>query len=260
MTEPENVGSTPHQENPPDRPDALNPFSALVGVVLSPGETFERILPPRGSRSIWVVPLVLFVVLSIASTLVFVPKLDFESATREALARQGQEPDDAQVEMIVAIQKPFVYTVGVVGTPVAILIIALVYLGGFKAFAGEGKFGSYFAVTVFSWLPQVVKSLIGSAVMATRESIRVEEAQTLVMSNLGFLSDPVESPALFGLLASFDVFSIWTLVLLVIGYRIVSKRSSGESIGIVAGVWAIYVIGKTGLALIGQMASSGAGS
>lgn len=261
MTESERVGTTPGRENPPDRSDSLNPLSALVGIVLAPGETFERILGPRSSRvPIWVVPLILFVLLAIATTLVMMPKFDFESATREQLARQGQEPDDAQVEMIVAIQRPVVYTIAFVGTPIALLIMALVYFGGFRAFGGEGGFGSYFSVTVFAWLPQVLKSIIGTAVMATRESIRMEEAQTLVMSNLGFLADPVESPALFALLASFDVFTIWTLVLLVIGYRMVSKRSGGESIGIVVGIWVVYVLGKTGLALIGQMMGSGAGA
>jgi hypothetical protein len=131
---------------------------------------------------------------------------------------------------------------------------------GFKAFGGLGAFGQYFSITVFAWVPQALKAIIGTIVVATRETIRVEEAQSLVMSNLGFLADPVEQAPLFALLASFDVFTLWSIVLMVMGYGLVSKRPKGQSIGIVVGIWLIYVIGKTGLAMITQMVGSGAGA
>jgi hypothetical protein len=252
MTEPADGGMPPVVT--PTR--TLSPFAALAGTVMSPGETFEAL----EKKPMWLVPLVLFVALSIVTTVLFMPKFDFESAIRDQIARQGQEVDDAQVQTFVRIQKPIIYTTAILGTPFVLLIMCLVFMLGFKAFGGGGTFAQYFSITVFAWVPQVLKSIIGAVVAFTRESIRVEDAQTLVMSNLGFLADPVEKPAMFALLASFDVFTIWSIVLMIIGYGIVSKRPRGQSIGIVVAIWLIYVIGKTGLALLGQMMQSGAGA
>lgn len=255
MTEPAG-GMPPAPENPPST-EALNPFAALAGAIMAPGETFQKVAARPGWQ-LWLVPILLFVILSIVTTVMFMPKFDFETAVREQLARQGQTVDDAQVETFVKIQKPLVFTTAVIGTPFVLLILTLVYMLGFKAFGGEGRFAQYFAITTLTWIPQVLKSIVASIVIATRESVRIEELQTIVMSNPGALADPVEKPALFSLLSSFDVFTFWTMILMIIGYGIVSKRPKGQSIGIVIAIWLIYVIGKTGFALLGQMMQSGA--
>ena len=66
--------------------------------------------------------------------------------------------------------------------------------------------------------------------------------------------------ARFALLSSIDIFSVWVIVLLVMGFGIVSKLPRAQSIGIVVVFWLIYVIGKTGLVAVGQMMqSAGAG-
>lgn len=255
MTEPVDGGLPPSPENA-ESAEATNPFGALAGVIMSPGETFEKL----EKKPIWLVPMLVFMVLSIISTVIAMPKFDFETAMRDQLARQGQDVDEAQIETFVKIQKPLVYTTAVVGTPIVLLIATLVYMLGFKAFGGDGRFKQFFSITIFAWVPQVLKSIIGTIVIATRESVRVEEAQTIVMSNLGFLADPIDKPALYALLTSVDVFTIWSLILMVMGYGLVSKRPKGQSIGIVVAIWLVWVIGKTGLAMLGQMMGSGAGA
>ncbi len=52
------------------------------------------------------------------------------------------------------------------------------------------------------------------------------------------------------LLASCDLFSIWTIALLAIGYRIVGKVSEAAAWGVVLTLWAIVVAGKVTLASI----------
>ncbi len=248
MTEPMEGGAAP-------APVKANPFERLVGVLFSPGETFRGI----AERPDWVVALLLFVAISIASTMIVVPKLDLEGAVRDQMAKSGREVDEKQLEVITSVQKPIIYTTGVVGVPVYILVIALVYMLGFKAFGGEGTFKQYFSVALYSWVPLMLFSVIALIVAMTRSSLKVEDMQTMVMSNLGFLANPLENPARFALLSSIDVFTFWVLALLVIGLGIVSRLPKSQSIGIVIVIWLVYVIGKVGLAAVGQMMSSGAG-
>lgn len=250
MTEPamEGGGGSP--------PASSNPIGLMFGALFAPTETFERL----AQRPVWVLPMIIYVLLSTIGAVMVMPKLDFESAVREQLEKRGQEIDDKQLEMIISIQKPFVYAAAVFFIPFAITVIAAVHMGGFRAFAGEGRFAQYFSVSTFAWMPLLVQSLIGQAVIMTRKSISIEQVQTAVMSNLGFLTSPIDNPARFALLSSIDLFSIWVIVLLVIGFGIVSKLPRAQSIGIVIAFWLIYVIGKTGMAAIAQMVQSGAGS
>ncbi len=250
MTEPviEGGSSTP--------PPASNPIGMMFGALISPTETFGK----AAQRPVWVVPMILYVLLSIVGTVLVMPRIDFESAVREQLEKSGQEIDDKQLELIISIQKPFVYAMAVFFIPFAIAVIAGIHMAGFRAFGGEGRFAQYFSVTTLAWMPLLVQSLVGQAVIMTRKSISVEQMQTAVVSNLGFLTNPIDNPTRFALLSSIDIFSIWVIVLLVIGFGIVSKLPRAQSIGIVVVFWLIYVIGKTGLVAIGQMMqSAGAG-
>lgn len=236
-------------------PEASNPVASMFGALFAPADTFVKV----AQRPVWLVPLIIYVLLSIVGTVLVMPKLDFESAVRDQMEKSGQEIDDKQLEMIISIQKPFVYAASVFFIPFAIAVIAGVHMAGFRAFGGEGRFVQYFAVTTLAWMPMLVQSLIGQAVILTRKSISIEQLQTAVMSNLGFLTSPIDNPARFALLSSIDVFSIWVIALLVIGFGIVSKLPRAQSIGIVVAFWLIYVIGKTGMAAIGQMMQPGGG-
>jgi hypothetical protein len=69
-------------------------------------------------------------------------------------------------------------------------------------------------------------------------------------SNLGFLAPEGASAAVLSLLSAFDLFKLWTLVLLVIGFAAVARLKKGTAAAAVVGCWALYVLGKAGWAAI----------
>jgi FtsH-binding integral membrane protein len=60
-----------------------------------------------------------------------------------------------------------------------------------------------------------------------------------------------EHPVLFSLLSSFDIFTIWTLILLIIGFSTLSRMSRGKSAAIVISLWLFTVVVKLGFAALG---------
>jgi hypothetical protein len=68
-------------------------------------------------------------------------------------------------------------------------------------------------------------------------------------SNLGFLVDS-KSAALHSILSSLDVFSFWTLALLVIGFAASARVSRKAATGVIVAIWALLVLGKAGFAAI----------
>jgi hypothetical protein len=52
------------------------------------------------------------------------------------------------------------------------------------------------------------------------------------------------------LFSSFDIFSLWAIALLVIGFAAAARISKGTTAGGVIGMWLVYVLGKVGLAAL----------
>ena len=56
-----------------------------------------------------------------------------------------------------------------------------------------------------------------------------------------------DSPFLYSLMSSLDIFSIWTLILSAIGFTCVSKVKRGTSFAIVFGWWILFTLIGAGI-------------
>lgn len=77
----------------------------------------------------------------------------------------------------------------------------------------------------------------------------------VVASNLAFLAPEGASPTLIVLLAAVDVFSIWNVILLVLGVTVVGGIGSGAGAAIVGSLWGLWIVIRLGFSLL----SSGGG-
>jgi hypothetical protein len=72
-----------------------------------------------------------------------------------------------------------------------------------------------------------------------------------VATNIGAFLPDSTSKAVMALAKSIDIFTIWTLLLVAIGFAAVNpKKLQGKSLSIVLSVWAVYVACKMGMAWI----------
>jgi hypothetical protein len=124
-------------------------------------------------------------------------------------------------------------------------------------FGGEGTFKHYFSVVSYVWLPMLLGGLIGTVILLFQDTIRPDEFQTVMKTNLGAFVSAKTQPMLFALLSSFDIFTIWFLSLITIGLGYVSKLSRAATLGIVITLWIIAILGKIGFAAIGAAARAG---
>lgn len=233
--------------NPPVPSDDANSFQRLAGVLFSPVETFRQI----ARRPDWIVPLALLVIVAIGSSVLVAPHIDLEPQLREQYEKQGmsEEQVDKALEIVGRIQK-FQAVITAIFVPILILVIAGVFLLLLKLFGAETTFRQTFSVTLYAWVPQILKSIISSALIIPRGLVDVRELPSLLKSNLGFLADPIDAPVVFSLLSSLDVFTFWTIALLTIGLSEASKFSRGKTAGFVIGAWIVVVVVKLGFAVL----------
>jgi hypothetical protein len=78
--------------------------------------------------------------------------------------------------------------------------------------------------------------------------------QNFVPSNVGFFLNPHEtSKPLYTIASSFDVFTVWFLILAALGLSIATARKV-RTLPIFLtflGMWLIWVLGKAGLSMLG---------
>lgn len=225
-------------------------FQRLAGVLFAPAETFEDI----ARKPDFVLPLVLILLISFVSTLILVPKIDFAESFRQQMEQQNKNMSPQDVEraakMGAAFGKVMAYTGPIWGIAILVIIAAVLMLA-FRLFGGEGTFMQSFSVTLYSWIPMCLFSIVTTIVVFSRESIDPTQMQTLVKSNPAFLVEMKTNPMLYSLLTSLDIFTIWTLILLTIGFAAVSRFSKVKSAVIIVSLWLATVVVKLGFAALG---------
>ena len=234
---------------PADVGPTMSSWARIPGVFFSPVTTFDSI----ARRPTWLLPLILWTIVSVSVTTLLIPRIDFEKMMRARLERGGQQVPEERIQAAVAMQKrlaPVLYNAIALATPTIFsLLVAAVFWGSFKSFGWDLSFLQSLGVTTHGFLPGVLGSLIFIPVLLSKPSADPTELGDMLHSNLGFLV-PRTRPALHALLQSVDLFSIWTLILLAIGFSLASKVSRKTAAMVVVVVWILFVLGKVGFAAI----------
>lgn len=228
---------------------AVSPLARVAGVFGSPGPTFDSIARRPG----WVLPIVISTLLSIAATAAILPRIDFDTAVRERLAARGVTMPEERVERIVEAQKRFAnlgYVWAAVANLFIALVLAMVFWTSFKAFGWDLAFRQSFGITSHALLPYIGTSMLLILFVTRLDLVNPADLGDLTHANLGFLVDRRENPVLHSLAASMDVFTLWVLALLVIGYAIAAKVVRKKAAILIVSLWGLYVLGKAGWAAI----------
>lgn len=241
-------------------PNGKNSFQRLAGVLFAPAETFQDI----ARKPDILVPLIVLLLISYASTLLIMPHLDFDAVVAqqaEMMQKQNPNMSAADVARIGRITKGMAKVTGFVA-PVLVVIgfvlVALVLWGACRMMGGAGDFKQAFSATLYAWVPRVIiAGIIGTIIVMTKGMVDPTAMPALVKSNPAFLVDMKEQPILFSLLASFDVFVIWTIVLLIIGFSTLSKLSRAKTAAIVITLWFVTIFVKLGFAALGAARMKG---
>jgi hypothetical protein len=244
----------PSAAAPVTDPPAKNSFQRIVGVLFAPAETFRDI----ARKPDILVPLLLIVIVTYVTVALTAPRMDWDAVVaqqEEAMRKQNPNMTDADMERVAKFTKAggtvFAYTM-----PLFFIawyaIVAGVLLLAVRLFGGEGTYKQAFSATLYAWMPMLLAGIVGTVVVLVRGGLIDPQAmQTLVKSNPAFLVDIKEQPILFSLLSSLDIFTIWYLILLVIGFAALSRLSKTKVAVIVISLWLVTVVIKVGMAALG---------
>jgi hypothetical protein len=240
---------------PPTAPEKQGGFlQNLIDVYFAPRDAFARIV--RDPR--WLLPAAGLLVVSLAFTAVWTSRMDPTEFMKTQLEESGQADKMPAEQRAVAIErgagmmKWFAWGAAVVGTAFVLLVVSGVLFFVFRFFYAS-EMGFSHALAVVSWTffaVGLLSSPLILAVMGLKGDWNLNP-QEVVQANLSLLLDKsTASKPLWTLLSSLDLFSLWQIFLLAVGFGVVSRKTTGAAIWGVLIPWAILVLGKVGWAAI----------
>jgi hypothetical protein len=231
----------------PQSQAAISPVGRIIGMFFSPGATFADIV----RKPSWIAPLAVIVALSLVGVIALNSHFDWRGYITQQIEKNPRaanlSPDQKQQQIDggVKMAPMFAYVFGIPAPIVMLLVVALVLWGAYNLMAGAGvNFAQSFAIVTHAWVPiSVMGSLIFLLVLFIKP-VGSFDLDNPVATNLAVLLPDDAAKWLVALCKNIDLFEIWKLILLGMGFAAVSPRKlkGGKSYTIVFGAFAVWVL------------------
>jgi hypothetical protein len=245
------AGSTAEQRDR-GKVDKLQQIMGILEVFYQPGKLFSSLENRRGA---WVLPLLLTMLLSAATTYIAVHKIGMENIVRQQIESFRLSPEQMQQAMDRATSPSQMYiTVGSVF--LAIPLVSLVIAGVLTIFALIGskqpKFSTNFSMVTLAYFPfSVITALMSILVVSIAPDVTTLDINNLLSTNVGAFMDKDTTPKfLYSFLSSMDLLVFGEIGLLAYGFSKVNKTTIGFGLIAVVVPWFIFVLGRAGVRML----------
>jgi hypothetical protein len=216
----------------------------IFGVFYEPGKVFADV----AERPRWLVPMIVSILLALSFSYAISSHIGWDQTIRQTFAnnpRIAELPAD-QREQLVARSAKFAAIVGWVGAvvfpPFFTLVIAGILTGIFNGLLGtELKFMQMFAISAYAFLVRGLYSLLLILLLYLKppEDFNI---QVSPFSPAAYMNRAENPKWLMSLAGSLDLFTLWTIVLLAIGFSVAAKKLSfSKALIAIAIPWLIWV-------------------
>lgn len=251
--------STAQVPNVSESAAPLSQGARIVDTFIAPSKTFHDL---RRSASWWLPWLLIsiFALIFLSSVGRYV---GWEQVARNALAQSPKQSDQfqslpadqqaKQMRIRTLATEGIAYATPVIAL-IVFLIIAGVLMGVFNLGMGTSvPFKVTLAIVIYGSLPGIIGAILGTAsVMAggmsgslDREAFNI---QNPVATNLAYFMDPMGNKLVYGMASALNIFIIWNIVLMGIGFACNSKVKRGTAIGVVVVLYLVFKLVSSGLA------------
>jgi len=225
-----------------------------VGVLFSPKATFADIV----RKPSWLLPVAIMIVLGILTAISLNQRMnwrDYVSQQIEKSPRASQLTPEQKQQQIEAGAKiaPISTYISVPLVPiVGLLVVTLVMWGAYNLLGGANTdFKTSLGIVSHAFVPSYIASLLFLVVVFLKPVGSVDLENPVATNVAAFLPEGVPK-WLDVLCKNVDVFVIWYLLLIAIGFAATNpkKLKGGKSFTIAFTVMAVYVVLRMGIAFI----------
>ena len=239
------------QAQQPGEPTGLSHVERVVDAYVAPTKTFADI---RRDASWWL-PFLLGIVVSVVFVISVDRQIGFDQVAQANINHNAQAQErissltDAQREQAmhtIAVSTKVISFAYPVFTLIFALLAAAILMVSFNFGLGaQASYKQYVAVWFYAGLPLLLKYLLAAIAIFAGASAEQFDIRNPVGTNIGwYLSSDIPT-WVRTLFASFDVFSLWAAILLIIGCATIARVKRSSAAFVVIGWWALAIIGGT---------------
>jgi hypothetical protein len=212
-------------------------FSRITGIFTSPRETFGSI----DQKPTWLVPFLIVVIIAIVLNFLALDiGMKYQIAKMEAKEMSAEQIDNMQSRM----EGPLKY-VQIVAIPVVTLILWVILAGillfcGNTIMGGESTFKKVYSIVAWSSLVTMVGAILKTFLILSKGTVHGVTISLAILLPTPELGE--STPILYRLLSKFDPFTIWELILWIIGLAVVYRFTTKKSATLVLFLWAIWIV------------------
>ena len=238
----------------PPTPSTQQKYSAVQRLWMmftSPGEVFADIK----IKPTWVLCMIAYIAVVTVGSLVVYSHMDHEANIRSGLQMMSIEVPEEQIEEAVQRSEDHWYRkpllIGLVAWPIILFISAAVFLLMFKMTGSDAGYVESLSTMLHAYWPSKTVYSVLLAVLVTAKGTVTEFGMVRVLKSsvAGFLSGDVSLP-MITFTSFIDVFRIWGIVLLIIGFGIVAGISRGKAVAAAIIPWILLIAFWTALSAL----------
>ena len=234
---------------------ALSDTQRILNTFIAPSKTFSDLR--RNSR--WWVPWIVLAIASVVFMVVIEQKVGFDqiahtmTANSSRAAQMEQLPPDQRAQRYESMAKftRILAYASPLTTLLVYLIIAAVLMGTFRFGAGaDVGYKTSLAIVIYGSLPFVISALLGILSLSAGANPGSFNLNNPVASNPAYFMDMAGNKFFYTLASALDVFTIWSIVLMAIGFARNSKLRAGTCFTVIASWYLLWKLLTAGLALL----------
>lgn len=168
----------------------------------------------------------------------------FDAEWSRAAARMTADPRitqdilDQQRKVSTAMMGFFQY----IGTPIMILVVALVSWAVARIMSIKLTYGQLAMIVTLAFIPRLISFLLTTVQMLFMDTTTVTSYFALTMSPARFMDPDAPNRMMLGLMSRFDVFVLWSTVLIGIGVAVMGKVTRAKGLIVAGIVWLLATI------------------
>jgi hypothetical protein len=215
----------------------MGAIGRIVGIFVSPKETFESI----DENPTWLIPFIITLIfLVVFQMLTMEINIQDRMAIMEARDMPAEQLEAARAQ----VAGPMKY-IGLVIAPIATLVVwailaGILLFGGNTIMGGESKFKKMFSLVAWSSLVGIVGGILKMFLILQKGTTHGVTTSLAILVPTPAIGET--GSVLYRFLAKLDLFTIWNLVLWIIGLSVIYKFETKKSATLVIAIEVIWII------------------
>ena len=184
-------------------------------------------------------PLIIVGLLQLGVGLVSLSRLDFGAVVVKQIERspQGANMNEEQKQNLARVYRqlaPALVVLGAIAPALIVTVAAALYFGIFTMLGRQGGFKAFYAITLFAYIPLLIRQAVSVVQLLAVPAEQIDVNDLGSLSLAVFLDRTEVSKVVYALAGVVDLTSIWTVILLIIGYKFVTTKGVGTGLRTVA--------------------------